>query len=148
MITINDGINLLSLYFLENNTLKLADLHKLVPKEFKKPEEKEAVNAALIGSLNSEQFSPLVQLVTPIASDITSYYWVLKKPLFQNTQQLTINGTLALQIAQIVNSFINNKNGQSNPLEINENDIHHLVNIIEFLSNEESEKPTEQKQKI
>ncbi len=46
---------------------------------------------------------------------------------------------MALQISQIVNSFIENESDQSNPLAISEGDIQHLLNIINFLSNNESE---------
>jgi hypothetical protein len=141
-MTIIDSINILVLYFLDHTSLKFTDIDKLVPKD--KKSDKEACIASLVGALNSPKMSELLQTVTPIPNDINSLYYILKQPLYFNKQQIDISGVLALQVSQIVNSYVENDSDQSNPLGLVENDIQHLINIISFLSNEKSEENSQQ----
>ena len=140
-MNILDATNVLVLYFLEHNSLKFTDIEKLVPKD--KKTDKEACVASLIGALSSTKMSELLQTVTPVPNDIDSLYYVLKQPLYFNKQTVELSGVLALQVSQIVNSFVDNEADQSNPLGINENDIQHLLNIINLLSNDKSPEITD-----
>jgi hypothetical protein len=141
-MTITDSVNLLLLYFLDNSTLKFSDIEKLVPEE--NANQKEACIASLIAALSSPQMEKIVTTVTPIPNDITSLYYILKQPLYFNRQQVELSGVLSLQVSQIVNTFLNDKSAQSNPLAVSEEDIQHLLNIINFLS-ESGEVPVKTK---
>lgn len=134
---INDSINILTLYFLDHTTLKFIEIEKLIPQD--ENQDKDGSLASLIGALNSPQMLQLLETVTPVPNDINSLIYVLKKPLVFNRQTVEISGLLALQIAQVVNTFVDDESDQSNPLQVVELDIQHLLNIINFLSDNESE---------
>jgi hypothetical protein len=57
-------------------------------------------------------------------------YWILFKPLAMHNQEVSINVSLGIEIANILNKILSNEENKCNPLNISEEDIFNLTMII------------------
>lgn len=117
-------------YLSQNDSINFEQLNKLLDTSCDKTEGLSAVLGAL-----QELSSDGVVFLNPLAdiSKPTTLLWVLKQKLYSRQQNVVINGEIAEQISNIVNSFAEAANSDEvicNQLQIEEKDILILLSIL------------------
>lgn len=139
-MTIQEAKLLLINHFSNNKYIRYDDLPKLIKSE----KDKEVATSAILLAL-SELVSDGVIGLNPIydPNNKSTLIWNLKTEFSNMEQKVSISGELAQEISFIVNSFIelvNEENTVStNPLDIKEQDIAILCDIVQMISEKQSQ---------
>lgn len=135
-MTILDATMGLFTFFEQNHCFEMnKNFSEVVPITDSPEQDKAAVQCALE---EMEEYGVLKHN----ESNGTTYY-VLKKSLDSNEQEVKIAPVTAVGIAKAINGFchvIKDYKDECNPLEINEGDLQNLVFIIGFLAQSGSER--------
>ena len=115
-------------YFLDKDSLTVADFNKLTKTKNISDEQEAAIKLGL---------AELVEL--KVISSITvgspeKQVWVLSKPLLAYEQSIPIDGLMALKISTYVNKFLQiaGEEPQSNPLNVSKDDLTILFDMIDL----------------
>jgi len=145
-MTILHVINKLYTYFLEND---IFDLEKNFQDIFQNSDQLDIDKALILKSLEELQRLEIIEKIKYFKEneEKDDFFWVLKSPLNQKEQSLTIKPETAMLIAQCLNAFsqtTGNKELECNVLNIKNEDIQNVINIINIISQNTSSIPTEE----
>jgi hypothetical protein len=125
-------------YLKNNDSVSFENFNLFIPTSLNKYAGITACLAALseLGTLNIVTLNQIADIKSP-----ETLVWVLRDKLSNRSQNISICGSVASNISNIVNNFAESvEDGDliSNPLNITEKDLCVLIDIIEMYSNQDS----------
>lgn len=144
-MTINEASVLLTAYFIKNDSITNELFKNIVGRRKIPPYEYEAAFSCALQEFETKGI--VSKFINVNDKGVTYFAWVLRKPIFEYSQKIDVNGHLAVAISNAVNSFFDSTNQKgvfSNPLQIQEQDLIILLEIIDMYAssaNEEDKEP-------
>ena len=135
-MTVSEACSKIFTWFEENEKFDLAKDYKSL---FVITDDEEAEREVIRIALKKIEDIKVVVKLNTARRDV----WVLDKSLNSYEQNITINGSTATQIAEIINktcTAIDNYEDVCNPLEINEQDLNNIIFICQKMYEHNSEK--------
>ena len=141
-MTILEASSILFGHFIKSDSITNEDFSKIAGKKVPPLEAEAAFSHSLAEMTTKNIVSPFVSLNS---EGKQVFSWVLKQPLISIPQNVQIDGGTAMAVANIVNDFHKQveSDGFCNPLQINQDDIHILMEVIDILADRNVQNPQE-----
>ncbi len=144
-MNIQEAGSILVGYFIKHDSLSNSQFKSIAPK---KTSELEA-EAGFTYALNELEKREIVsKFIGTDSEGKPAFIWVLKQPLIFNKQYVEVDGSTSIAISNVVNNFFQqagDKENYCNPLQIQGQDLHILLEIIDLLASGNVEKKNEEK---